>query len=143
MNARQEAFCLEYAACGNATQAAIRAGYSADTAYSIGSENLRKPEVQERLRELKEEMESHKIADAKEMQETLTAIIRKELKEEVLMTEGRGDGITETVKKKKSGSIRDITKAIDTLARIQGVYSAGNSVNVVVPIFSGEAELEE
>ena len=30
----------------NATQAAIRAGYSKRTAYSIGNENLKKPEIQ-------------------------------------------------------------------------------------------------
>ena len=143
MNPRQEAFCLEYAACGNATQAAIKAGYSENSARQDAQRMLTNADIQNRLKELREEIDSPKIADAREMQETLTRIIRKELEEEVLMAEGKGDGITEIVKKKKSGSIRDITKAIDTLARIQGVYAAGNSVNVVVPIFSGEAELEE
>lgn len=42
---KQARFVEEYLIDLNATQAAIRAGYSAKTAYSIGEENLRKPEV--------------------------------------------------------------------------------------------------
>jgi hypothetical protein len=42
---KQRAFINEYLLDFNATQAAIRAGYSEKTAYSIGSENLRKPEI--------------------------------------------------------------------------------------------------
>lgn len=46
---KQEAFCQEYIIDFNATQAAIRAGYSKKTAGSIGFENLKKPEIQKRL----------------------------------------------------------------------------------------------
>lgn len=42
---KQKAFVEEYLIDLNATQAAIRAGYSTRTAYSIGDENLRKPEI--------------------------------------------------------------------------------------------------
>ena len=49
MNDRQKRFVDEYLVDFNATQAAIRAGYSAKTAYAIGSENLRKPEIAERI----------------------------------------------------------------------------------------------
>lgn len=45
MNLKQARFVAEYLIDGNATQAAIRAGYSKKTAYSIGEENLRKPEI--------------------------------------------------------------------------------------------------
>lgn len=45
MTPMQERFVDEYLLDLNATQAAIRAGYSAKTAYSIGSENLTKPEI--------------------------------------------------------------------------------------------------
>lgn len=46
---KQELFCLEYIKDLNATQAAIRSGYSEDSASSIGFENLRKPEIQNKL----------------------------------------------------------------------------------------------
>lgn len=45
MTPKQDAFINEYLIDKNATQAAIRAGYSKKTAYSIGEENLRKPEI--------------------------------------------------------------------------------------------------
>lgn len=49
---KQELFCKEYMIDLNATQAAIRAGYSGKTAGAIGTENLAKPAIQERLQEL-------------------------------------------------------------------------------------------
>ncbi len=55
LTAKQERFCQEYVVDFNATQAAIRAGYSEHTAYSIGWENLRKPEIHTRITELSNE----------------------------------------------------------------------------------------
>ncbi len=46
MTPKQQLFVNEYLIDGNATRAAIRAGYSADTAYSIGQENLKKPVIE-------------------------------------------------------------------------------------------------
>lgn len=45
MTKKQKLFVEEYLIDLNATQAAIRAGYSPDTAGSIGGENLKKPEI--------------------------------------------------------------------------------------------------
>ena len=45
LSAKRRAFVEEYIVDFNATQAAIRAGYSEKTAYSIGWENLRIPEI--------------------------------------------------------------------------------------------------
>jgi len=45
LNAREHKFVAEFLACGNATLSAKRAGYSEHTAYSIGHEILRKPEI--------------------------------------------------------------------------------------------------
>ena len=44
---KQKKFVNEYLKSMNATQSAISAGYSAKSAYSIASENLRKPEIKE------------------------------------------------------------------------------------------------
>lgn len=70
---KQIKFANEYLIDYNATQAAIRAGYSKKTAYSIASENLRKPEVQIYLSSKKE-----KIAEKLEIsqQRTMTEIGR-------------------------------------------------------------------
>lgn len=49
MTKKQKRFIEEYLIDLNATQAAIRAGYSPDTAYSIGNENLKKPEIKSHI----------------------------------------------------------------------------------------------
>jgi len=51
LTAKQEAFVSEYLIDLNATQAAIRAGYSEKTAYSIGQENLNKPVIADAIAE--------------------------------------------------------------------------------------------
>jgi phage terminase small subunit len=53
LTSKQEVFCQEYLVDLNATQSAIRAGYSIRTAQRIGSENLSKPLIQERIERLK------------------------------------------------------------------------------------------
>lgn len=52
LTAKQEMFCKEYLIDLNATQAAIRAGYSEKTATVTGCENLTKPNVAARVQEL-------------------------------------------------------------------------------------------
>lgn len=52
LTAKQERFCYEYCIDFNATQAAIRSGYALKTAYAIGAENLRKPQLQNKIAEM-------------------------------------------------------------------------------------------
>lgn len=68
---KQEMFCQEYIKDLNATQAAIRAGYSKKTAEVIGSENLIKPKVKERIQELKDKRVQRTKIDADYMTKTL------------------------------------------------------------------------
>lgn len=51
LSPKQNQFIAEYLVDLNATQAAIRAGYSGKTAEKIGSENLRKPEIRRAIDE--------------------------------------------------------------------------------------------
>lgn len=53
---KQRVFCEEYVIDWNSTRAAIKAGYSEKTAYSIGSENLRKPEIQAYISEIQKDL---------------------------------------------------------------------------------------
>lgn len=55
LTAKQEQFCREYLIDLNATQAAIRSGYSERTAKSIGQENLTKPDIQDYIKQLMDE----------------------------------------------------------------------------------------
>lgn len=60
LTAKQDAFVKEYLLNGgNATQAAIKAGYSEKTAYSIGQENLKKPEIKKHLEKHQQKKDEH------------------------------------------------------------------------------------
>lgn len=61
---KQEMFCCEYLIDLNATQAAIRAGYSEKTANRTASENLSKPDIQIRISELMKERSDRLQIDA-------------------------------------------------------------------------------
>jgi len=61
---KQEMFCREYLIDLNATQAAIRAGYSEKTARASGCENLTKPDIQNRIAELKADRNEQVNVDA-------------------------------------------------------------------------------
>ena len=126
LSVKQEKFCLEYAKSGNQRQAYLTAGYKCKneaSADASASQLLRNPKVKERLAELTEEIKNASIADITEMQQTLTAIIRKKMTEEVIVVESVGDFMTEAKKMEKEPSINDIIKAINTLGKIQGAFS--------------------
>lgn len=67
---KQEKFCQEYLIDLNATQSAIRAGYSNSTARSQGAENLTKPDIQARISELnKSRLEATGISQKRVLEE--------------------------------------------------------------------------
>ena len=96
-------FCEFYVASGNATEAAIKAGYKEKNARKIGSENLTKTDIKAYVKELMDKAESERIASAEEVLQNLTAMMRGEIQEEVVVVEGKGDGIsTASIIKKAS-----------------------------------------
>lgn len=86
MTEKQKRFCEYYIASGNATESAIKAGYSKKTAKETGYENLTKPHIKEYIDKKLEEMASDRIADATEVLERLTQIARREVKENQVVT---------------------------------------------------------
>lgn len=82
LNERQKAFADYYIQTGNATDAAIKAGYSKKTAYSIGNENLKKPEISAYIGERMAEQSEKRVADANEVIEFYTAVMRGEVKDQ-------------------------------------------------------------
>ena len=115
LNIKQKKFADEYLICSNATEAAKKAGYSEKTAYSIGQRLLKKVEVKNYIDERLKIIESEKIADTKEIMESLTRILRGEETEEVVVIEGQGDGVTEARKIKKEVSPKDKLKEITAI----------------------------
>lgn len=86
MTAKQQRFCDEFLIDMNATQAAVRAGYSKKTARVIGQENLLKPAIKEYIEKRMAEKEDALIAKQDEVMKYLTAVMRRELNEHVVVT---------------------------------------------------------
>ena len=83
---KQEQFVSEYVKDFNATQAAIRAGYSEKTAGVQGSVLLKNPNVSEEVKKRIDDIKSESIADATEVLEYFTRVMRREEKERVVVT---------------------------------------------------------
>lgn len=78
MNDKQKRFCEFFAASGNATDAAKKAGYSERTAYSQGNRLLKNVECSKYIRELQEKAAAERIADISEVKGVWTNILRNE-----------------------------------------------------------------
>lgn len=130
MNARQRKFCDEYLIDCNAKQAAIRAGYSEKTAYSIANENLKKPELKAYIDEQLERLHNEKTADSQEVLEYLTAVMRGEHKEQTLQLIGEGvQKITDI-----DVSAKERLKAAELIGKRYGMFK--DNVNVdLEPVF--------
>lgn len=74
---KQRRFCEEYLVDLNATQAAIRAGYSEDSAGHIGWENQRKPEIQAEIARLLAEYSQNAVAMRSETVSVVSSILRE------------------------------------------------------------------
>ena len=81
---RQQRFCDEYLIDLNATQAAIRAGYSEKTAKQIGQQNLTKVDLKNYIQERMAAKQKELIADSDEVMRYLTSVLRGKSEAHVL-----------------------------------------------------------
>lgn len=126
MTDKQKRFCDEYLIDCNATQAAVRAGYSPKTAKQTGCENLAKPDLKAYIDERLEKMHNEKTADAQEVLEYLTSVMRGEHKEQVLKLVGEG---VQTISDIDVGA-KDRIKAAELIGKRYGMFKDGLAVEV-------------
>ena len=88
LNDRQQLFVTEYVKDMNATKAAERAGYSKRTAYSQGQRLLKNVEIKKAVDKLLLKVRKNNVADAVEIEEYLTAVMRGEMKETEMINVG-------------------------------------------------------
>lgn len=119
MTERQKRFCDEYLIDLNATQAAIRAGYSERSASSIGERILRNDDVRSYISEQLERIHNENTADAKEVMEYLTAVMRGKSVSHVLAFVG--DGCQEVVEKPPDEKER--LRAAELLGKRYGLFT--------------------
>ena len=123
LTAKQKRFCDEYLIDLNATQAAIRAGYSQKTARQIADENLSKPYIKAYIDERMAEKEKELIADQDEVLRYLTSVLRGESQSTEIVVEGTGDGCSEARTILKEPSEKDRLKAAELLGKRYGIYT--------------------
>ena len=117
LNARQKAFCEFYVVSGNATDAAIKAGYSESYAKDRIHTLMKNVGISRYIDELMQKLESKRIATAEEVLQNLTAMMRGEIQEEVVVVEGEGDGVSSARIIKKQVSAKERIKAAELLGK--------------------------
>lgn len=139
LTAKQQRFCDEYLTDLNATQAAIRAGYSAKTAKQIGQENLTKPDIREYIDKRMAEKEEALVAKQDEVMKYLTAVMRREMVENIVVTVSEEKSYYEpdengTMRKRSErketpqiveipAQLRDANKAAELLGKAYGIFT--------------------
>lgn len=123
LTAKQQRFCDEYLIDLNATQAAIRSGYSKRTARKIGQENLTKPDIKNYIEDRMAEKESQLIAGQDEVLKYLTSVLRGESQSTEIVVEGCGDGYSEARTIQKEPSEKDRLKAAELLGKRYGIFT--------------------
>ena len=130
LTAKQKLFCDEYIISLNATQAAIKAGYSKKTARKIAAENLTKPVIQSYISERMKQKESSLIATQDEVLQYLTSVLRGESQTKDTVLVGIGDGCQEVQEVEKKPSEKDRLKAAELLGKRYGLYTDKISADV-------------
>ena len=98
MTPKQQKFADKFIELGNKTEAAIKAGYSPKTAYSIGNENMKKPEIKAYIDKQLNEMHSDTVASGQDVLEFLTKIMNGEQTESVVTNKGMVKGVEVSAK---------------------------------------------
>ena len=129
---KQYKFCMEYCKDFNGTQAAIRAGYSKDSAMEQASRLLRNVKVSQQLDLLLNRVKKNTIMDIQEIQERLTAIARGEVDEDVVVTENTGNfkSKAKIVQKKMAG--KEQVKALELLGKANALFKENVKQDVSV-----------
>lgn len=129
---KQKKFADYYIELGNATQAAIKAGYSSKYANTNASKLLQNTTIKSYIDERLSQLASERIVSAEEVLEFLSSVMRNEQKEEVL----KGVGMGEQAKTHIEVSAKDRVKAAELLGKRYALFTDKNEMTVTeAPVF--------
>ena len=136
LNARQKAFCEFYVASGNATDAAIKAGYSYNYANAQIYKMLGNVGIKNYIDELMKKSKNERIATAEEVLNYLTSVMKGEGQEEVVANTGN---VVYT-----SPSIKDRIKAAELLGKRYALWKDKTKIEGTLPVvIVGEGDLDD
>lgn len=123
MTAKQMRFCDEYLIDLNATQAAIRAGYSEKYANTNASKLLQITTIKDFIAKRMAEKESELIANQDEVLKYLTSVMRGQTQAEVVVVENIGDYMSQARTMQKAPDEKERLKAAELLGKRYGLYT--------------------
>ncbi len=142
-NKRHEKFCHEYIKDMNATQAAIRTGYSKKTAKMQGSRLMTNDDIKMRVAELRDAYLDENIMTAKQVEYELTRIALGLSTEKTVVIEGQGDGWSTARIMDKPPDERSRLKALELMAKRHRILSGDTTIDVQPVIIVGGDEIAD
>lgn len=137
MTDKQRRFADEYLIDCNATRA-YKAAYphikSDNVAKSAGNRLLTFVDIKAYIDERLEEISSKKIADATEVMQYLTSVLRGETDSEIVVVEGVGDGMSEARSMTKKPDETQRLKAAELLGKRYGLFKDNIKVDGAIPV---------
>lgn len=130
---KQQRFCEEYRIDFNATQAAIRAGYSKKTAHSIGAENLIKPDIQNYISDLQKQLADKSGITAEMVINELAKIGFSNIQEYLARTNTISD-LTKIDKDKAA--------AVESIKIVETEWDGGSKTSTTFKLYDKKGALE-
>lgn len=146
MTDKQRKFADEYLIDLNGARA-YKVAYpnvkSDNAAAASASRLLKNDKIKSYIEEKVEKISSSKTADAREVMEYLTSVMRSESRSTVCVTVGTGEGCSEARLIEKPPDEKERLKAAELLGKRYGLYTEKMDISGTVPVvISGEGELE-
>lgn len=116
-------FAEHYIELADIKEAALAAGYSENYAEKKAYQLLRKPEVKDYLDELVKRLEDESIANATEVMQYLTSVLRKKSTSTEIVIEGQGDGFSEARLIEKPPNEKERLKAAELLGKRYALFT--------------------
>ncbi len=142
-NKKHEKFCNEYIKDMNATQAAIRAGYSEKTAGAQASKLLKIVNIKTRVAELRDAYLDENIMTAKQVEYELTRIALGLSKEKQVVIEGTGEGCSEARIIDKPPDEKSRLKALELMAKRHRILSGDTTIDIKPVLIVGGDDIAD
>lgn len=142
-NKRHEKFCHEYIKDMNATQAAIRTGYSEKTAKMQGSRLMTNDDIKLRVAELREAYLDENIMTAKQVEYELTRIALGLSNEKHVVIEGTGEGCSEARIIDKPPDEKSRLKALELMAKRHRILSGDTTIDIKPVLIVGGDDIAD
>lgn len=142
-NKRHEKFCHEYIKDMNATQAAIRTGYSEKTAKMQGSRLMTNDDIKARVKELRNAYFNENIMTAQQVEYELTRIALGLSKEKQVVIEGTGEGCSEARIIDKPPDEKSRLKALELMAKRHRILSGDTTIDIKPVLIVGGDDIAD